>query len=214
VLTANPKEVANVEKQKISVKKVLAYKDAVSYIEELARSFGTGTIVVESGEERLVMKPSAQVAVKVEAKAKKDKRKIAFELSWSEATEDDLRIGHAEPESVPAVQPEGGAPAVKPEAKTPAERKPAMAPAKNAEARPPATNAEARPPAKAEDKPEAAAPKKSAPAKSAARKSAARKPTAKKSAAKKGAPKKKAAPKAAAGKTASEKKPAEPAGNK
>ncbi|WP_207264621.1 amphi-Trp domain-containing protein [Desulfovibrio sp. Huiquan2017] len=126
------------EKQKISVKKVLEYQDAVSYIEDLAKSFKSGTIVVESGEERVVMKPSAQVSIKVEAKAKSDKQKIAFELSWTEAAGAELKIGDAEATPAPAIRPEGGAPALKPEAEPPATKTPAMAPAKSEEAKPPA----------------------------------------------------------------------------
>jgi amphi-Trp domain-containing protein len=126
------------DKQKINVKKVLEYKDAVSYIEDLAKSFRSGTIVLESDEEQLVMKPSAQVAVKVEAKAKKDKQKISFELSWSEAESADLKIDDHQTEAVPAVQPDGGAPAVQPEAKTPATREAAKAPAMAEKAKVPA----------------------------------------------------------------------------
>ncbi|MGE4424361.1 MAG: amphi-Trp domain-containing protein [Pseudodesulfovibrio sp.] len=197
------------EKQKISVKKVLEYKDAVSYIEDLAKSFRSGTIVLESGEEHVVMKPSAQVGIKVEAKVKNDKQKIAFELSWSEASGGDLKIGDTRPETVPAVQPEGGAPAVQPEAKTPAAKTPAMAPAKTEAAKTPAKTA-SEVPAKAEavaaPKPETreAAPKKAAAPKAAAKKTATKKTAVKKTPAKKSAAKKPATKKA----------PAKPAGNK
>ncbi|WP_272701642.1 amphi-Trp domain-containing protein [Desulfovibrio sp. Fe33] len=135
------------EKQKLSVKKVLEYKEAVSYIEDLAKSFKSGTIVLESGEELVVMKPSAQVTVKVEAKVKNDKQKIGFELSWNDTSETDLKIGDAVP--APAVRPESGAPAVKPAAKVPAAKEPAMPPAKNEQAKPPAM-ADSKIPAKAE----------------------------------------------------------------
>jgi amphi-Trp domain-containing protein len=193
LLTANRKEVANVEKQKISVKKVLEYEDAVSYIEDLAKSFRSGTIVLESGEEHVVMKPSAQVAVKVEAKTKKDRQKISFELSWSEAEAADLKIGDTRPETVPAVQPEGGAPAVQPEARAPAAKEPAKVPARTEEARTPAKTA---PEVPAKTEPEA---RKAAPRKAAAPKNAAKKTTTKKGAARK---------------TPAKKAPAKPAGNK
>ncbi|XXJ18609.1 amphi-Trp domain-containing protein [Desulfovibrio caledoniensis] len=185
------------DKQKISVKKVLEYKDAVSYIEDLAKSFRSGTIVLESGEEHVVMKPSAQVAVKVEAKAKKDKQKISFELSWTEAEAADLKIGDTRPETVPVVQPEGGAPAVQPEAKTPAARKPAMAPAKAEPAKTPAKSAPAAP----EARPEGG---KAAVPKATTKKPVAKKPATQKTATKKTAAKKKTARKA----------PAKPAGDK
>lgn len=175
------------EKQKINVKKVLEYQDAVSYIEDLAKGFKSGTIVVESGGERVVLKPSAQVAVKVEAKIKHDKQKIAFELSWSEAAGAELRIGDTEPAPAPAVRPEAGAPAMKPEAKTPAAKTPAMAPAKTEAAKPPAkTEPKAAPAVKPEagtPAPKTAAPgntaKKSAPPKNAAKKSTPKKRPAK-----------------------------------
>ncbi|EGB16127.1 hypothetical protein DND132_2924 [Pseudodesulfovibrio mercurii] len=175
------------DKQKISVKKVLEYKDAVSYIEDLARSFRSGTIVVESGGEHVVMTPGAQVAVKVEAKVKNDKQKIGFELSWTEAGGDELRIGDAEPAPAPAIQPEGGAPAMKPAAQAPAAKIPAMAPATTEPARVPATT-EARPEseAKSEAKFEAkkAAAKKDPDGKKAAKKAASKKSIAKKTSAK------------------------------
>ncbi len=55
------------EKEKIDVKTTLQYKDAVSYLEDLTRSFKSGTIVIESGENSLIMKPGEQVSIKVEA---------------------------------------------------------------------------------------------------------------------------------------------------
>ncbi|WP_319581708.1 amphi-Trp domain-containing protein [uncultured Pseudodesulfovibrio sp.] len=174
------------DKQKISVKKVLEYKDALSYIEDLAKSFRSGTIVLESGEEHVVMKPAPQVSIKVEAKTKKDKQKIAFELSWSEAASEDLKIGDKQPATVPAVQPEGGAPAVQTEARPPATKEPAKTPAMAEKAEAPAKTVS------------------DVPAKAAAPKAAAKKPTAKKAAAKKTTAKKKTVKKA----------PAKPAGDK
>lgn len=90
------------EKQKISVKKVLEYKEAVGYMEDLAKSLKSGSIVIESGEEHVVMTPSAQVAIKVEAKIKDGKQKIGFELSWTDAPRADLKISDTEPAAPPA----------------------------------------------------------------------------------------------------------------
>lgn len=177
------------DKQKINVKKVLEYKDAVSYIEDLAKSFRSGTIVLESGGEHVAMKPSAQVSIKVEAKTKKDKQKIAFELSWTEAASADLKIGETQPETVPVAQPEGGTPAVQPKAKAPATQEPAKTPAKAEKAQPPAKNV-SEVPAKTETK-------------TAASKTATKKSAGTKTATKKTAPQKTA-----------KKAPAKPAGNK
>jgi len=187
-----------VDKQKINVKKVLEYKDAVSYIEDLAKSFRSGTIVLESGGEHVAMKPSAQVSIKVEAKTKKDKQKIAFELSWTEAASADLKIGETQPETVPVAQPEGGAPAVQPKAKAPATQEPAKTPAKAEKAQPPAKNV-SEVPAKTETKTAASKTE----TKTAASKTATKKSAGTKTATKKTAPQKTA-----------KKAPAKPAGNK
>lgn len=118
------------EKQKISVKKVLEYKEAVGYMEDLAKSLKSGSIVIESGEEHVVMTPSAQVAIKVEAKVKDGKQKIGFELSWTDAPRADLKISDTEPAAPPAKRVEAGVPAAKAEAQPPATREPADPPAK------------------------------------------------------------------------------------
>jgi len=187
-----------VDKQKINVKKVLEYKDAVSYIEDLAKSFRSGTIVLESGGEHVAMKPSAQVSIKVEAKTKKDKQKIAFELSWTEAASADLKIDETQPETVPVAQPEGGAPAVQPKANAPATQEPAKTPAKAEKAQPPAKNV-SEVPAKTETKTAASKTE----TKTAASKTATKKSAGTKTATKKTAPQKTA-----------KKAPAKPAGNK
>ena len=80
------------ENQKISVKMDLPYKEAVSYMKALVESLESGKIVVENGEEHVTLTPMEHVDIKVEAKAKKDKQKFSFEISWSDQTEANLKI--------------------------------------------------------------------------------------------------------------------------
>ncbi|WP_316897765.1 amphi-Trp domain-containing protein [Pseudodesulfovibrio indicus] len=153
------------EKQKISVKKVLEYKEAVGYMEDLARSLKSGSIVIESGEEHVVMTPSAQVAIKVEAKIKDGKQKVAFELSWTDAPRADLKISDTEPAAPPATRPEPAAPATQTEAQPPATREEAAPPAKTAPKAPKADDKSANKAKKKPAKPQKAPKKAAKPAK-------------------------------------------------
>lgn len=59
---------------------------AVTYLEDVIRSLRDGSISVGNGEEKLVLKPTDQVKVKVEATKKSHKEAISVRLSWQ--TED------------------------------------------------------------------------------------------------------------------------------
>ena len=106
------------EKQKIDVKVSLTYKEVVSYLKDFVKSLESGKIVVQSGSEHVTLVPTENVHVKVEAKAKKDKQKLSFEISWSAPLEADLRIGDTEPEPPAPAEPKPVAePKPAPEAK-------------------------------------------------------------------------------------------------
>ena len=129
------------EKEKVGVKKTLQYKEAVAYMEDLTKSFKSGTIVIESGQDHVTMKPTNQVCIKVEAKTKKDKQKIGFEISWSDEQLADLKISDKEPTGVPAKVAPAQTPATKTEAAVPAKTAPAKAPAAKMAAKAPAKKA-------------------------------------------------------------------------
>lgn len=90
------------EKRKIDVKMSLSYSEVIAYLEDLLKSFKSRKIVVQTGEDHLVMTPPEQVGVKVEAKIKKDRQSIGFELSWVQCEPGSLSISDREPEPAPA----------------------------------------------------------------------------------------------------------------
>ncbi|MBG0788950.1 MAG: amphi-Trp domain-containing protein [Desulfovibrionaceae bacterium] len=127
------------EKQKIGVKMNLPYAEAVSYLEDLLKSLKSGTVVVQSGDDHVTMKPGDNVTVEVEAKVKKGRQKFALEIEWAENGPGDLTITDKEPEPAPE-------PAEKPAA--PVAQKPASpAPAKKAAPRKPAAKPKNKKPA-------------------------------------------------------------------
>jgi amphi-Trp domain-containing protein len=88
------------DKNKIEVKQVMAYEDALGYLEALVKSFREGRIVVRKGEEFLTLTPPESVEIEVSAKQKKNKEKFSLELSWLAYEEDGeaLIITDKEPE--------------------------------------------------------------------------------------------------------------------
>lgn len=162
------------DKEKISIKTHQELAEAAAYLEDFARSLRTGRILVERGEDFLVLEPPSLVGVEVEVKSKKGKQKFCLEVSWSETAADAaLCITPAE-EGVLA----------KREDSQMTEHKPAEVPAERAEAKTPArTEPEAKPAAK-KTAPKKAAAKKPAAKKAAPKKSGAKKTPAKKPAAK------------------------------
>lgn len=158
------------QKQKLQIKMSVGYDEAVAYMEDLLKSLKQGKVVLQKGEEFVSMTPSDQVFIEVGAKAKKDRKKFSFEISWTECDDSDMKITHNDPipipDTVPAEKAESAPPATKPESTVPAKalaQKSAKAPAK------------------------AGSGKKTAPKKAAGKKAPPKKPASKKSAPKKAA---------------------------
>lgn len=76
------------DKNKIEVKQVMAYEDALGYLEALVKSFREGRIVVRKGEEFVTLTPTETVEIEVSAKQKKEKGKFSLELTWLNIEED------------------------------------------------------------------------------------------------------------------------------
>jgi len=70
------------ETNKIALKQMLGTKEAVTYLEDLVKSFQAGKIVVQQGDDYVDLQTPEMVDLKVEAKVKKDKSKFSLELSW------------------------------------------------------------------------------------------------------------------------------------
>ncbi|MES9995695.1 amphi-Trp domain-containing protein [Desulfovibrio aminophilus] len=73
------------EKCKVSIDQYVEVKQVVAYLEDLVRGLKAGSIMVQHGEESVVLTPPDMVEMEVEAKQKKDKSKFALELSWRAA---------------------------------------------------------------------------------------------------------------------------------
>ena len=75
--------------KEIGYKRMVDTREAISYLEALARSFQDGRIVVEHGEKALDLEPPSVVVLEIEAKQKKDKTKFGFEIAWKHTSDND-----------------------------------------------------------------------------------------------------------------------------
>ncbi len=91
------------EDQKISVKAILPYTEAVDYMKAIVRSMESGKIVVENSESHVTLVPLENIEIQVKAKSKKGSQKISIEIGWSEPGKTDLKICDKEPVA-PAVE--------------------------------------------------------------------------------------------------------------
>ena len=85
-------------KDKVEMKKTMAFAEAADYLAELHKHFKQGKIVIVQGEDHVVMTPPDHVTVEIEAKQKKGKQKFSLEVSWVESEAGDLTITDTEPE--------------------------------------------------------------------------------------------------------------------
>ncbi|MCG8532863.1 MAG: amphi-Trp domain-containing protein [Desulfovibrionales bacterium] len=70
------------EKKKIHINAQLPCSLAVSHIECFLEGLRAGDIVIEQGDERIVLHPQATVTLDVEAKSKKHKQRLTINLEW------------------------------------------------------------------------------------------------------------------------------------
>ena len=69
-------------KKEVSFEGVMELGKLITYLEDLAASFKSGTVVVQHGDEYVALTPEPVVEMEVEAEQKKDKEKFTLELSW------------------------------------------------------------------------------------------------------------------------------------
>lgn len=87
---------------KIKVKMEGKLDQIVNYLDDIVNSLKQGKVVVQQGEEFVSLEPAENVFFEVEAKQKKGKEKISFELEWSkiqveEVQEEGFAITSEEP---------------------------------------------------------------------------------------------------------------------
>ncbi|MDR2055339.1 MAG: amphi-Trp domain-containing protein [Desulfovibrio sp.] len=71
------------EKKKISTEQRMEYSAAVSYLENLLEAFRTGCIEVRKKGSRIVLVPSSDITVEIEAKQKPEKESFSIGISWT-----------------------------------------------------------------------------------------------------------------------------------
>ena len=104
------------ETNKIALKQMLGTKEAVTYLEDLVKSFQAGKIVVQQGDDYVDLQTPEMVDLKVEAKVKKDKSKFSLELSWrNTSVESDAAVTITS--TAPAEKKQSASPAKTPENK-------------------------------------------------------------------------------------------------
>jgi amphi-Trp domain-containing protein len=70
-------------KREIEFKMLMDRQEAAAHLENLARSIKEGKVVVEKGNHFVSISPGERIAVEIACYQKKEKEKIAIELSWS-----------------------------------------------------------------------------------------------------------------------------------
>jgi amphi-Trp domain-containing protein len=89
-------------KQQIEVEGAIELEKAVEYLEQILRSIKDGSVFVQYGDQELSLTPGPVVQFEFEAKQKKDKQELSFELTWLDgmrATGDfELRVSSHKPE--------------------------------------------------------------------------------------------------------------------
>lgn len=88
------------EKQKLEVKMMLPYEEAVEYLESFLASLKSGRVVIRKDDEVVSMEPAEQLHLTIGAKTKKGRHKFSFEASWEDTTDSGFSISDKLPESV------------------------------------------------------------------------------------------------------------------
>lgn len=81
------------KKNELSFEGDLPVEKVVAYLRELADGFESGSVPVQSGSNRVVLRPGKSLAVQVRAKVKKRESSLKLELGWEQGSESELRIG-------------------------------------------------------------------------------------------------------------------------
>lgn len=88
--------------KKVATKKRVEVGEVVTFLGHIMDGLRAGSVLLECGDEALILRPSAELKFCVEAKQKKGKGKIVMEISWEndfQHNDDDLtiRVGEGDP---------------------------------------------------------------------------------------------------------------------
>lgn len=74
---------------KISAKKILATTEVVTFLENIAAGMKTGQVMVECGNDAVMMRIPTEVKLEIEVKQSRDKNRITLELAWEREPAED-----------------------------------------------------------------------------------------------------------------------------
>lgn len=92
--------------KEVSFEANLELRRAIGYLEEITSSLKDGKVVVERAGDFVVLEPTHQVEMELEAAAEEEREKITFKLSWEKPIEYDLKISSVEPAAQPKAEEE------------------------------------------------------------------------------------------------------------
>lgn len=97
-------------KNSVELEKKMSTVELVSFLEGVTASLKEGKIVIQQGDQFVVLKPEDLITVEIEAGQKNDKGKLSIDLKWLQQAglppEADITVGSTEPEPVPEPAPE------------------------------------------------------------------------------------------------------------
>lgn len=91
------------KKNELKIKQELSTEEAINLLNEVSKSLSEGTLCIEYGEKKVVLKPGCRIETKIEASTKKGKQGLIIDFSWKEedplcACTPSLKISSKEPE--------------------------------------------------------------------------------------------------------------------
>lgn len=88
-------------KKEVGFEGTLEIEKAAEYLEQLAKSMREGKVVVEKGDDFIVLNPAEVVEIEAEAAEKKGVEKFSLKLKWKSKSESgeepDLKISSSTP---------------------------------------------------------------------------------------------------------------------
>lgn len=69
-------------RKEVGIKRTVELAEAIKYLQDLAGCLKKKEVYVQQGKEYLTLSPKEKVLLEVSAKAKKEKEKLSFSISW------------------------------------------------------------------------------------------------------------------------------------
>ena len=70
-------------KDKLKLKSIMTRDEAAAYLETILAGLKQGSLILDSEERPLILRPSDSIEAELEIKQKSDKEKVEVKLSWA-----------------------------------------------------------------------------------------------------------------------------------